>query len=434
MPSSENVACFYCSEYTQVVKDYPINQASHEERSFTPRCSIHWQYECNNCGKQRHFNGIAWCPACKSFTCLACAEEQMVRHEFLIYDYYYSIPCASCGKANPALDFAESDGTHPYQIEDLQPDESLFIWKPSPTDEITSQEFPNRAWGRQRVLTLGGCGHWKRLDSLDEINPITLWDKAAPSWVSHVGEGGDYHHKYIILPEVYRLIDAQKDETILDVACGEGNVARHLAKTGARVTGIDISKLLDFAIKREEKEQLGIKYVGLNAEQLTAKFSADSFDKILCNMALMDIDDYKTTLQQISQVLKENGIFVLSIVHPAFSWPACNTIRVPGDSQRNEDRMKVVIDYFDERPMLYTDDPPTIQFTRPISAYLNELIRNNLALVEVSEPKASEEVIQHFPRKAYLDDHLVPDFLILKTIKKSIYSVNTTNSFPVRDR
>ncbi len=351
----------------------------------------------------------------------------MVQKEFLIYDYYYTIPCANCGNMNPALDFAEYDGAHPFQVGALQFEEGIDIWKPSPTDEIVMQEFPHKAWGRERVLSLGKRGHWKRLDSLDDISPITLWDEAAPVWVSFMEEGGDYHHKYIILPEVYRLIDAQQDEKILDVACGEGTVARHLAKNGAKVTGIDMSKMLDFAIKREEKEQLGISFVRLNATQLSEKFSAGSFDKIMCNMALMDIDDYERVLQQISQVLKENGIFVFSILHPAFSWPACNTIRVPGDSQRNEDRMKVVIDYFDERPVLYTDTPPTIQFTRPISAYFNELVTNNFAVVEMSEPKASEEVVQQFPRKAYLDDQMVPDFLIVKAMKKSASSQNPKN-------
>jgi ubiquinone/menaquinone biosynthesis C-methylase UbiE len=343
----------------------------------------------------------------------------MVRTEFLIYDYYYLIPCANCENMNPTLDFTEYDGNHPFQVGVLQPEKNLVVWKPRSKDEIASQEFPHKAWGRQRVLSLGRCGYWERLESLDEISPITLWDEAATTWMSFYGEGGDYHHKYIILPEVYRMIDAQKDEKILDVACGEGNVARHLAKNGARVTGIDISKMLDFASEREEKEQLGIHYVKLNAEQLTDKFTEASFDKVICNMALMDIDDYKTTLQQISQVLKENGIFVFSILHPAFSWPVCNTIRVPRDSQRNEDRMKVVIDYFDERPVLYTDNPPTIQFTRPISAYFNELVNNDFVLLEMSEPRASEEVVQQFPRKAYLDDHLVPDFLIVKVMKKS---------------
>ncbi|MFX1317700.1 MAG: class I SAM-dependent methyltransferase [Promethearchaeota archaeon] len=348
----------------------------------------------------------------------------MVKKEFLIYNYYYTIPCANCGNINPALDFAEYDGTHPSQVGALQLEEDIAIWKPSPNDEIASQEFPHEAWGRQRVLSLGRSGQWKRLESLDEISPGTLWDEAAPTWASQFSEGGDYHHKHIILPELYRLLDIHKNEIILDVACGEGNVARYLAKEGAKVTGIDISRMLDFAIEREEKEQLGIRYVKLNAEYISDKFGKSSFDKVICNMALMDIEDYKTTLQQISQVLKENGIFVFSILHPAFSWPVCNTIRVPGDSQRNEDRMKVVIDYFDERPMLYTETLSTIQFIRPISAYLNELVRNNFALVEVSEPKASEEVVQQFPRKAYLNDQMVPDFLIVKAMKKLVSCQN----------
>jgi ubiquinone/menaquinone biosynthesis C-methylase UbiE len=419
MTSSESTLCFYCSEYAKIVKDYPINTASNDETSFTPRCSLHWKYQCNKCGELRHFNGIAWCPDCKTFTCLGCVDEKMVRKEFLIYDYYYTIPCGTCGKCNPALDFAEYDGIHPFQSGDLQPEYIIALWVSTSTNDIESQEFPHKAWGLQRVLSLGWYGQWQRLESLNGHSIKSLWDAAAHTWVSFVGEDGDYHHKYKILPEVYRLLDAQEDETILDVACGEGNVARHLAKNGAKVTGIDISKLLDFAIKREEQETLGIRYLTLNAEKLTDKFDKASFDKIVCNMALMDIEDYKTTIQQISVVLKENGIFVFSILHPAFAWPACTTLKIPGDSQRNEDKIRVVMDYFDERPTLIDYYYETVSFNRPISAYLNELVKNNLALREMSEPKASEELVKQFPRHAYQDDDLKPDFLIVKTIKKS---------------
>ena len=419
MPSSESVTCFYCSEYVKIAKDYPINSVSNDEKSFTPRCSLHWKFECNKCGELRHFNGIAWCSACKTFTCLACVEEKMIRKEFLIYDYYYNIPCDTCGNYNPALDFAEYDGIHPFQIGDLQPEDDIVVWKPISLDDIESQEFPHKAWGFERVLSLGKYGQWERLESLNGDSVKSLWDAAAPTWVSIFGEGGDYHHKYKILPEVYRLLDAQKNETILDVACGEGNVARHVAKQGAKVTGFDISKLVDFAIEREEQEKLGIRYLKLNATEMTNTFDEASFEKVVCNMALMDIEDYKTTLQQISAVLKENGIFVFSILHPAFSWPACTTLRIPGDTQRNEDRIRVVIDYFDERPAITHDDIGTIWFTRPISAYLNELVKNNLMLQVMSEPKASEELVQKFPRKAYRDDDIKPDFLIVKAMKKS---------------
>ena len=413
--------CFYCFEYNKVATDYPINNAMYNREKFTPRCFLHWQYECSKCGKMTHFNGIAWCSDCKEFTCLFCADEKMVRKEFLIYDYYYEIPCHKCNNLNSALDFAEYNGEHPFQIGNLQPEEEIVVWMPIYKKEIEPQEFPHKASGFERVCSLGRPVDFKKLDSLEEYDPKSVWDALAPSWAPVFGIGGDFHHKNLILPHVFKMINAQQDERILDVACGEGNVARNLAKSGAKITGIDVSKMVDFAIEREKKDKLGITYLKLYAEELMSKFGSNSFDKVVCNMALMDIEDCKTTIENISNVLKEKGIFVFSITHPAYAWPACTTLRVPKDSQRNEDKLRVVIDYFDERPTLihYGLEAPLLQFQRPISSYLNELVKNNLILLEMIEPKASEELIEKFPRDAYMEYDRFPDILVVKTIKRS---------------
>ncbi|MFX1374952.1 MAG: class I SAM-dependent methyltransferase [Promethearchaeota archaeon] len=425
MTSPENSTCFYCSEYAKVVNGYPLNIATKNERSFTPRCFIHWKFECNKCGGEIHFNGIAWCSDCKVFTCLFCGEEKMIRKKFLIYDYYYNVPCHKCGKYNPALDFAEYNGIHPFQIRDLQPEEDIVVWLPTYKDEVKSQEFPHKAWGSERIISLGRHPTLKvkRLDRVNNYTTKSIWDALAPTWLA--GEEENYHQKYRILPEVYRMLNVQKDEKILDVACGKGDIARHLVRSGAKVTGIDISKMLDYAIEREEKEKLGINYLKLNAENLIDSFERASFDKVVCNMALMDIENYKTTIQQISFILRENGIFVFSIIHPAFSFPTTMSLRIPEDSQRNEDNIRILLDYFDERPIVFsygTIPPrslPSLLFPRPISSYLNELVKINLVLREMSEPKASEELVEKFPRNAYFDDEIRPEFLIVKTIKKS---------------
>lgn len=426
MSSSEYITCFYCSEYSKIANDYPINFASKDVDSFTPRCFLHWEYECSKCGEMTHFNGISWCSSCKEFTCLRCVEEKMEKKEFLIYDYFYKIPCHSCGKYSPALDFAEYEGTHPFQIGDLIPKEDTVVWMPINLEELKFQTFPHKAWGLRRILSLGKYVEFKRLDLLGDYDPKSTWDALAPFWAPLFREGGDYHHKYKILPEVYRLLDVKENEKILDVACGEGNVARNLTKQGAQVTGVDISKLVDFAIEREKEEKLGIQYLKLNAEKLASKFTEASFDKVICNMSLMDIENYKTTIEQISYVLKEDGIFVFSITHPAFAWPTCTSFRVPKGSQRNEDKLRLVLDYFDERPTLidYGNDTPSLQFPRTISSYLNELVKNDLILMEMSEPKASEELVKKFPRNAYMDDDIFPDFLIVKAIKKSKFKLH----------
>ncbi len=419
MSKSESEMCFYCKEYYKVTQDYPVNTATHDVGSFTPRCFLHWQYECSKCGIMTHFNGVAWCSACKEFTCVNCVEERMVRKEFLVYDYYYEIPCHICGEYNPALDYAEYNGTHPFQIGEQTPKEDVIVWMPIYRDEIQPQEFPHQAWGFERILSLGGHVEFKRLESLDDFDPISLWDDITPIWVRKMRDEREFHHKHMILPEVYRLLDAQKDDKILDVACGEGRVARDLAKNGSKITGIDISEMLEYAVEREEKEKLGIKYLNLNTSELSNKFGEASFDKVVCNMALMDIEDYQTTLKQIANVLKEDGLFVFSITHPAFAWPTCTSFRVPKGSKRNEDKLRVVLNYFDERPTLVNYGGSLIQFPRPISSYLNELARNNLVLKEMSESKASEELVKKFPRHTYMDYETYPDFLIIQTVKKS---------------
>ncbi len=418
MNKTESERCFYCKEYYKVTQEYPVNTATYDVGSFTPRCFLHWQYECSKCKEMTHFNGIAWCSDCKVFTCIRCVEEKMVKEEFLIYNYYYNIPCHNCNSTNPALDFTEFEGTHPFQIGDLIPKEDIVIWMPI-YKELNQQEFPHRAWGSERILDLGKAPRHTRLDSLDEYTPKSTWDKMATLWVSPETEG-EYHHTNLILPEVYRMLDAQENEKILDVACGEGTVARYLAKLGTKVTGIDISKMIDRAMERENKDKLDIHYIKMAAEELDKEFGRDTFDKIVCNMALMDIADYKNTIKNISNVLKGGGIFVFSITHPAYAWPATTSMRVPQDSQRNEDKRKIALDYFDERPTLipFGFETPSLAFPRPVSKYVNELVKNNLEIIEMSEPKASEEIVEKYPRQAYLDNDTLPDFLMIKTKKK----------------
>jgi SAM-dependent methyltransferase len=419
MSPSEYTSCFYCSEYNQVTAEYPINSASKDVNSFTPRCYLHWEFECDKCGRSTHFNGIAWCSDCNQFTCVSCSEEKMVKKEFLTYDYYYNIPCDKCGKYNPALDYAEFEGTHPFQIGDLQPEENIIVWMPIHKDKLQPQEFPHRACGLERILSLGKSPRFVRVDSLDEHTPKSVWDALASKWISPETEG-EYHHTHLILPNLYEMLDAQKDEKILDVACGEGTVVRYLAKLGAKITGIDISKMIDRAIKREKKDKLGIQLVKLNAEELISKFESDSFDKVVCNMALMDIENFKVVIKNIAHVLKENGIFVFSITHPAYAWPASKTLYIPDGSKRNEDRVRVLLNYFDERPtLIYYWDVPALHFQRPISTYINELVKNDLEILEMREPKASEELVERYPRNAYLDNDIMAEFLHIKVKKKS---------------
>ena len=61
-----------------------------------------------------------------------------------------------------------------------------------------------------------------------------IWDQNARWWDARMGEGNDWHDR-LIAPAVQKLLNLQREELVLDLACENGLFARALAQQGARV-------------------------------------------------------------------------------------------------------------------------------------------------------------------------------------------------------
>ena len=55
------------------------------------------------------------------------------------------------------------------------------------------------------------------------------------------GDEGDLWHRTLIDPTLLRVLGPLEGHHVLHLACGNGYIARKLAKAGARVTGVDAS-------------------------------------------------------------------------------------------------------------------------------------------------------------------------------------------------
>jgi 2-polyprenyl-3-methyl-5-hydroxy-6-metoxy-1,4-benzoquinol methylase len=112
---------------------------------------------------------------------------------------------------------------------------------------------------------------------------------------------------------------------VLDLGCGWGQLSRELAENGSAVTAVDLSeRLLDRARDIERLHPAAIRYLHGDARGLDW-WDGTAYDGVVCNMALMDIDDLDAAMRTVASVLRPSGWFNLSLLHPCF----------PGDASTN---------------------------------------------------------------------------------------------------
>ena len=153
------------------------------------------------------------------------------------------------------------------------------------------------------------------------------WDANAENWDARMGDEGNDFFNLLCWPVLASFLDPQPDSAILDIACGNGLTSRRLAALGAKVTAFDFSaNLIEKAKARSVNYQPLINYHVLDATNeeglLQVLQSSAPFDSALSNMALFDMPAIEPLFKALRKLLKPQGIFAFSLMHPAFNNPS----------------------------------------------------------------------------------------------------------------
>jgi ubiquinone/menaquinone biosynthesis C-methylase UbiE len=107
---------------------------------------------------------------------------------------------------------------------------------------------------------------------------------------------------------IMRMLNPRGNDVVLDAGCGGGFFTYEIAKI-CRCIGIDwnISENLSYAMRRLPS----VAY--MNADVQKMPFEDGTFDKILLSSVLQMVEDDEALLKECYQVLKDNGILVLSV-------------------------------------------------------------------------------------------------------------------------
>ncbi len=120
------------------------------------------------------------------------------------------------------------------------------------------------------------------------------------------------------LQRALELADLKPGQTLLDIACGRGELPAIASELGVCAVGIDFSaSALDFAQKLKEKRRARVPAGGamelVRADACRLPFASNSFDRV----TLLDIIEHlvpaqlETMLQEVRRLLKPDGYAVL---------------------------------------------------------------------------------------------------------------------------
>ncbi|HVT88309.1 MAG TPA: methyltransferase domain-containing protein [Tepidisphaeraceae bacterium] len=225
-----------------------------------------------------------------------------------------------------------------------------------------------------------------------------VWNRIARWWDNEIGEGNDFQ-KTLIMPATDRLLEPKPGQTILDIACGNGNYARQMAQTGACVIACDFSdEFLQCARQRTRPEHGRIEYVRIDATDSAQLLSLGEsrFDSAVSSMALMDMPTIEPLFSSLKKLLKPSGRFVFSLPHPCFnSNQSKMTAELINESGQTEQRFGVAIHkYLNVPPNLSSgiinQPEPHPIFHRPLSEIFKTCFDHGFVIDGLEEPAFPE--------------------------------------------
>jgi SAM-dependent methyltransferase len=232
------------------------------------------------------------------------------------------------------------------------------------------------------------------------------WELHADWWQREFTDGADPEYEEQILPLVERQLAGAR--RVLDVGCGEGQVARRIAGAGSFVVGTDPT-VPQLVTARERNG--GPRYAMSWAEALPCRTGA--FDAVVMCLVLEHLDPFEPAIHEIARVLAPGGRFLLLLNHPLLQTPGSGWI----DDHILEEQYWRVGPYLgDEASEEELAAGVRLPFVhRPLSRYVRAMGEAGLLVDDMEEPPPPPGFLARAPE--YPDAATIPRLLVLRAVR-----------------
>lgn len=145
----------------------------------------------------------------------------------------------------------------------------------------------------------------------------TAWQGFGPWYHELVGGKGHYYHQRIVVPGVLRLLRLRPRSSLLDLACGQGILSRHLPKK-VDYWGVDASTTLIDAARAHAPK--GASFLVADVTR-PLPLEKQDFSHASIVLALQNMESPGNAIRTASSHLHSGGRLVLVLNHPCFRIP-----------------------------------------------------------------------------------------------------------------
>ena len=232
------------------------------------------------------------------------------------------------------------------------------------------------------------------------------WEQSAAAWVADLGKKGDFGRRYVLDPVMLPRAVAGSPRHALDVGCGEGRFCRMLRAHGVDAVGVDPTPAL-LAVART-RDAHGT-YVEGEAERLP--FRGEAFDLVVSYLSLIDIPDVGAAIPEMARVLRPGGRLLIANLN------SFNTACADGGWVKDMlgRRLHYPIDHYLQPRAMWIEyrGIRIVNHHRPLSTYMQALLRANLVLTHFDEPEPTADA----PASKARGYVRAPWFLVMEWLK-----------------
>ncbi|MBI4284455.1 MAG: methyltransferase domain-containing protein [Chloroflexi bacterium] len=214
----------------------------------------------------------------------------------------------------------------------------------------------------------------------------TSWQPVSDWYGRIVGKEGHYYHEHVILPHSLRLLGLKGGDSLLDMACGQGVLARRIPED-VYYAGVDIAPGLIKQARRLDRNK-GHIYIVADVNQPLPVPKKD-FSHAALVLSLQNINTPEAVVQNAAQHLRRSGKLLVVLNHPCFriprqsSWEIDETKRI---QYRRVDRYMTPLTVpIQAHPGRGANSETTMTYHFPLSYYSQVLFENGFAIVKVEE-------------------------------------------------